>query len=452
MTSLNAESALADWLAHAERIHAKPIDMGLERIRRVADRMGLQLKSVVITVAGTNGKGSTCVMLEAILHSAGYKTGLYTSPHLVHFNERCRVNAAPVDDATLARAMTLVEQHRGPESITYFEFTTLAILNVLAAAQLDVVILEVGMGGRLDAVNIIDADCAIITAIDLDHMEFLGNDRETIALEKAGIMRSGKVCIHSDPVPVKSIQQYAEVLGTDLRLFGRDFNYSGDKLQWAWAGRTQRRSGLGYPALRGANQLINASGVLAALEALKDKLPVGAQDVRTGLSLVELPGRFQVLPGQPTVVLDVAHNPHSVAALAENLDNMGFFPQTIAVFGVMADKDLDAIFKRIGPLIDHWIMTDLPTPRAAKATALRDRLMAYHMDKPAFKNNITLAGTPSEAINIAGNITDTGDRIVVFGSFFTVGGVLENGLPQLNAHHVAKLNTAMPLAAVPAPE
>jgi dihydrofolate synthase / folylpolyglutamate synthase len=236
MTSLTAHSPLADWLAHAEHIHAKPIDMGLDRIKRVADRMGITLKaSTVITVAGTNGKGSTCAMLEAILHSAGYKTGVYTSPHLVHFNERCRVNASSCDDTTLAAAMALVEQHRGTESITYFEFTTLAILHVLAAAQLDVVILEVGMGGRLDAVNIIEPDCSIITAIDVDHQEFLGDTREKIALEKAGIMRAGKPCVHSDPVPTKSIQAFAEVLGVDLRMFGRDFNYSGDKQQWAWA-------------------------------------------------------------------------------------------------------------------------------------------------------------------------------------------------------------------------
>jgi dihydrofolate synthase / folylpolyglutamate synthase len=452
VTTLSADSALPDWLAHAEHIHAKPIDMGLDRVQRVADRMGLKLDAVVITVAGTNGKGSTCAMLEAILHSAGYKTGLYTSPHLVHFNERCRVNAAPSDDATLAQAMALVEEHRGTESITYFEFTTLAILHVLAAAQLDAVILEVGLGGRLDAVNIIDADCAIITAIDLDHMEFLGPDRESIGFEKAGIMRKGTPCIHSDPVPTQSMQKYAAKIGADLWLFSRDFNYSGDKLQWAWAGREQRRSGLGYPALRGANQLINASGVLAALEALKDKLPVGAQDVRTGLALVELPGRFQVLAGQPTVVLDVAHNPHSVAALAENLDNMGFFPQTIAVFGAMADKDLEAMYKRIGPLIDHWVMTDLPLPRAAKATELRDRLLPFCRQADAAEKAITLASNPIDALMIAGKRAGPLDRIVIFGSFYTVGGVLEHGLPQLNAHHVAKLNKTLALAAVPKAE
>ena len=250
-------------------------------------------------------------------------------------------------------------------SLTYFEFTTLAILQLLADAKLDVVILEVGLGGRLDAVNIIDADCAVITSIDLDHMELLGNDREAIGFEKAGIMRTGRPVIVSDPVPPQSVLDHAAELGADLWRLGQDFNFSGDKQQWGWAGRGRRYAGLAYPALRGANQLVNASGVLAALTALRGRLPVTAQAVRNGLALVELPGRFQIVPGQPTLVLDVAHNPHSVAALTENLDAMGFYPCTHAVFGAMADKDVAPMLARIGPLIDHWYFTDLPTPRAA---------------------------------------------------------------------------------------
>jgi dihydrofolate synthase / folylpolyglutamate synthase len=337
-----------------------------------------------------------------------------------------------VADDVLTSAMAAVDAARGEESITYFEFTTLAILKVFADAKLDAVILEVGMGGRLDAVNIVDADCAIITAIDLDHIEFLGPDRETIGREKAGIMRAAKPCVCSDPVPPGSIEQHAAELGTDLWLFGRDYNYSGDKLQWGWAGRKQRRNGLGYPALRGANQLINASGVLAALEALRDKLPVGAQDVRTGLALVELPGRFQVVPGLPALVLDVAHNPHSVAALTANLDNMGYFPQTVAVFGAMADKDLPSMLRRIQPIIDHWVLTALPTPRAASAEALRDALMSIGV-KP---ESITLAANPNQGLQLATARAQATDRIVVFGSFYTVGGVLENGVPKLTAPHL----------------
>ena len=354
---------LDDWLAYCEQLHPTSIDMGLERVKAVAGRMGLRFDCPVITVAGTNGKGSTCAMLEAILLEAGYRTGVFTSPHLVHFEERCRVRGDIVSAAQLVATFEQVEAARltgdavgaAEISLTYFEFTTLAILQLLKDANLDVVILEVGLGGRLDAVNIIDTDCAVITSIDLDHMALLGNDRETIGREKAGIMRAGKPVVVSDPMPPQSIIDHAKALGADLWCFGTDFNFSGDKQQWGWAGRGRRYAGLAYPALRGANQLVNAAGVLAALTAMRDKLPVTAQAVRNGLSMVELPGRFQIIPGQPTLVLDVAHNPHSVAALTENLDAMGFYPCTHAVFGAMADKDLAPMLARVGPLIDKCI-------------------------------------------------------------------------------------------------
>ncbi|MFM8574734.1 MAG: bifunctional tetrahydrofolate synthase/dihydrofolate synthase, partial [Limnohabitans sp.] len=314
-----AMKTLQDWLDFCERLHPVAIDMGLERVREVAGRLSLRFECPVITVAGTNGKGSTCAMLEAILLQAGYRTGVYTSPHLVHFEERCRLSGASVAPADLAEAFAAVEAVRGDVSLTYFEFSTLAILWLMSRAELDEVILEVGLGGRLDAVNIVDADCAVITSIDLDHMAILGNDRESIGREKAGIMRPGRTVVVSDPMPPQSVVAYAEALGADLWRFGRDFNFSGDKQQWAWAGRGRRYSGMAYPALRGANQLVNASGVLAALEALRTRIPVTAQAVRNGLAMVELPGRFQIIPGEPVLVLDVAHNPHSVAALAENL-------------------------------------------------------------------------------------------------------------------------------------
>ena len=331
---------LQDWLDHCERLHPKTIELGLERSQAVAGRMGLRFECPVITVAGTNGKGSTCAMLEAIALQAGYRTGVYTSPHLVHFEERCRIHGEIVKAQELIPHFEKVEAAREGTSLSYFEFTTLAIMSLMAASRLDVAILEVGLGGRLDTVNIIDTDCAVITSIDLDHMDYLGTDRESIGREKAGIMRTGKPAVVSDPMPPQSVIDRATEIGADLWTLGRDFNFSGDKLQWAWAGRGRRYAGLAYPALRGANQLINASGALAALEALRERIPVTAQAVRTGLALVELPGRFQIVPGQPALVLDVAHNPHSVAALAANLDAMGFFPTTHAVFGAMADKDL----------------------------------------------------------------------------------------------------------------
>jgi dihydrofolate synthase/folylpolyglutamate synthase len=298
----------------------------------------------------------------------------------------------------------------------------------MAHLNLDVVILEVGMGGRLDAVNVIDTDCAVITSIDLDHMEFLGSDREQIGKEKAGIMRANKPVIISDPVPPESVIAAAKNVGADAWIMGTDFNFSGDKQQWAWAGRGRRYAGLAYPALRGANQLLNASGVLAVISALRPLLPVDAQSIRLGLATVELTGRFQVIPGQPSLVLDVAHNPHSVAALAANLDAMGFFQNTYAVFGAMADKDLAPMFDKIAPIIDHWYFTDLPTARAASALMLAERWKPHD---PKARVKVKCFQNPKDALQEAANNAQPADRIVVFGSFYTVGGVLTNGVARL---------------------
>ena len=436
---------LTDWLAHCEQLHPKAIDMGLARVKAVADRMALNLGCPVITVAGTNGKGSTCAMLESILRQAGYRTGVFTSPHLVRFEERLRLLGETVEAAELVAAFERVEKARafneGEISLTYFEFSTLAILDVMARSNLDVAILEVGLGGRLDAVNIIDADCAVITSIDLDHMELLGNTREAIGFEKAGIMRAGRPVVVSDPMPPQSVLDRAQELGADLWRFGVDFNLSGqsqsERQQWSWAASSarggRRYAGLAYPALRGANQLVNAAGVLAALTAVRDRLPVTAQAVRNGLAFVELPGRFQIIPGQPQLVLDVAHNPHSVAALAANLDAMGFFPTTHAVFGAMADKDVASMLASVNPLIDKWYFTDLPTPRAAVAAGLQAQWQAQNS-----RRDVTSASfkTPVLALQAAIEAADPADRIVVFGSFYTVGGVLQNGIPRLHAKHL----------------
>ena len=432
---------LEGWLRHCEQLHPKNIDMGLERVGEVARRLGLRFNCPVITVAGTNGKGSTCAMLEAVALQAGYRTGVYTSPHLVHFEERCRIRGEIVDAASLVASFEAVERARkqnGNEvTLTYFEFTTLAILRHMSLSLLDVAILEVGLGGRLDATNIIDADCAVITSVDIDHVEFLGPDRETIGREKAGIMRTGRPVVVSDPMPPQSVIDHAREIGADLWRFGQDFNFSGDKQQWAWAGRGRRYAGLAYPALRGANQLVNASGALAALEAVRERLPITAQAVRAGLALVELPGRFQIVPGQPTLVLDVAHNPHSVAALTANLDAMGYFPTTHAVFGAMADKDLAPMLAKVGPVIDRWYFTDLPTPRAETAASLQQKWNALQMvagGRPEVATS--LHANPEEALRAAVEAADPADRIVVFGSFYTVGGVLQHGVPRLQAKHL----------------
>jgi len=430
-------TTLAEWLVYCEQLHPTAIAMGLERVRTVAERMQLAFNCPVFTVAGTNGKGSTCAMLESILRQAGYRTGVYSSPHLVHFEERLRLDGTSVASEQLVAGFAAVQAARlqAPEvSLTYFEFSTLACFFVMQHAGLDAAILEVGLGGRLDAVNIIDADCAIITSIDLDHTALLGPDRESIGREKAGIMRTDRPVIVSDPVPPASVVDHAREIGADMWRVGVDFNVSGDSQQWAWAGRGRRYSGLAYPALRGANQLVNAAGVLAALGAMRERLPVPAQAVRNGLAMVELPGRFQIIPGQPTLVLDVAHNPHSVAALAVNLDAMGFFPTTHAVFGAMADKDLAPMLDRVAPMLDRWYFTDLPTPRAASAADLHAAWLARNQRKDA---SAAAFADVNAALDAAIAAANPADRIVVFGSFYTVAGVLQRGIPRLQAPHLA---------------
>jgi dihydrofolate synthase/folylpolyglutamate synthase len=419
--------SLAQWLAHCEHQHHKVKDRPLDGLLALRDRLGIRFDAPVVVVAGTNGKGSTCALLDAIARQAGYRVGLYTKPHLVHFEERCRIDGRAIDAEALVPHFEAVEAARDGLPLTWFEFTTFVILRALATAGLDLVILEVGLGGRLDAVNVIDADCVIVTSIDLDHMEILGPDRESIGQEKAHVMRPGRPAIVSDPLPPRSVIDHGQRVGADLWLVGRDFRHSGDRQQWCWAGRGRRYSGLAYPALRGANQLLNAAGVLAAFEALRERLPITAQAVRNGLALVELPGRFQIVPGQPTLVLDVAHNVQAVAVLARNLDAMGYHPRTHAVFGAMRDKQLAQMVAVIRPLIDAWFVCGLPSTRAATgaelAALLADAAVSVH-------------ASPADALRAATAAADPADRIVVFGSFFTVGGVLKDGLPHLSAPHL----------------
>ncbi|HEY1610909.1 MAG TPA: bifunctional tetrahydrofolate synthase/dihydrofolate synthase [Paraburkholderia sp.] len=423
--------SLDAWLTHLESAHPVGIDMGLHRIRQVKDALQLHFDCPIFTVGGTNGKGSTCAILEAILLKAGYRVGCHTSPHLLSFNERARIDGQQATDEDLLPHFEAVEAARQSlaqrVSLTYFEFTTLAIMRLFASRGLDAVIFEVGLGGRLDAVNVLDTDCAIITSIDIDHTEYLGDTREKIAREKAGIFRAGKPAICADPMPPHTLVDHANEIGAQLWLFGRDFRYEGqpgnERQQWNYVGPSLRRSALAYPALRGANQLINTSAALAGLEAMRDRLPVSAQDIRLGLANVELPGRFQVLPGKPSIVLDVGHNPHAAAVLAQNLGSMGYFPYTYAVFGSMRDKDIAGVIGQLKGEIDHWRVSTLPGPRGASAeqleTALRD---AGVVDGP--DSSVVRYDTPATAFQDALKHASENDRIVVFGSFLTVAGVM----------------------------
>jgi dihydrofolate synthase / folylpolyglutamate synthase len=412
--------SLGGWLELLESRHAQAIQLGLERVAQVRDALEANSDAVVITVGGTNGKGSTCAMLEAILLAAGYRVGCYTSPHLVRYNERVRIDGVELPDERLVEGFTAVEAARGEVPLTYFEHGTLAAWHCFCREPLDVVILEVGLGGRLDAVNAIDPDCAIVTGVAMDHMDYLGDTREKIGFEKAGIFRAERPAICSDPLPPASLVAHAREIRADLRLVTEDFGFSGDRTQWVWWSRSgTRRGGLAYPALRGANQLLNASAVMMALETLRNRIPVSMQAVRQGLMLVELPGRFQVLPGKPAVVLDVAHNPQAAGVLSENLSNMGFFPETWAVLGMLTDKDVEGVVRLIQDRVDHWLLTSLAGSRGLTADALAERMRAAGV-----KGDIRCFDRPADAFSEAKQCAQEGDRIVVFGSFLTVADVL----------------------------
>ena len=412
--------SLAEWLEYIERIHPNSIQLGLDRVAKVRDILGRSSPAVVFTVAGTNGKGSTCAMLEAILLAAGYKVGLYTSPHLIRYNERIRLNGSPVEDERLCAAFDAVERARGGVMLTYFEFGTLAAWEIFASQPLDAVILEVGLGGRLDAVNVFDADCALLTTVDLDHMEYLGDTRERIGSEKAGIFRHGKPAIVADPEPPRSVLERARAIGADSRVIGHDFGFRSQGQQWMYWGRDGTRGGLAHPALRGSRQLYNASAAVAALEALRARLPVSMQDVRDGLARVELPGRFQIVPGRPIVVLDVAHNPQAARVLADNLGDMGFYHDTRAVFGMLKDKDIAGVCRALRDSFSSWCVAGLAVPRGAAAGALAEALGAAGV-----RGEVAAFGNPREAYAAARKRSSENDRIVVFGSFHTVADVMQ---------------------------
>ncbi len=407
------------WLAHLEQLHPSAIDMGLERVARVRDRMQLQPAFPVIIVGGTNGKGSTCAMLSAAYRAAGYKVGTYTSPHLLHYNERVAINLVPASDAAIVASLRAVEQARAGESLTYFEFGTLAAMHQFIQAGVDVAVLEVGLGGRLDAVNVFEPDVAAVVSVDIDHQAFLGDNREAIGREKAGIFRPGKPAFCADSQPPQALLDHAAQIKADLQLIGRDFGYTNETTQWRWRGRQGQKPGLPFPALRGAYQLANASLVIAILDALHDRVPVGVGDIKRGLVEVELAGRYQVLPGRPSIVLDVAHNPHAAAALAQNLLNQGFFPTTHAVFAALADKDIAGVIDLLKERIDVWHVVDLDVPRAASAQQIAELIAAS-----GGSASIHIYPTVADAFKAARSVAGENDRIAAFGCFKVVADML----------------------------
>lgn len=413
-------TTLEEWLRYIERVHPQGIAMGLERVLAVKESLRLDPAFVVVTVGGTNGKGSACAMLEAILHHAGYKVGCYTSPHLVRYNERVRIARREVDDADLVRAFEAVEEARNDNALTYFEFGTLAAVWLFAEARVDVAILEVGLGGRLDAVNAFDSDCAIVMSIALDHMDYLGPTRESIGYEKAGIFRKGRPAVCADPDPPQSLRRHAGVLGAPLLVRNADFRYSAQPLQWRYDGPQGSKHGLPHPVLRGAHQLANASACLAALDTLRARLPVTVDDIRSGLLEAETPGRFQVLPGRPMVIFDVAHNPAAAEALAATLLQLGRSGRTFAVFAMLRDKDIAGVIGAVESCIDCWFVAGIDAPRGADAALLEQTLLRMNV-RGAVKACATIAESYTQACDVAVQ----NDKILVFGSFYTVAAVIE---------------------------
>lgn len=416
-----APQSLPDWLSYLEQLHPATIDLGLERVQKVKALAGLNPGFTIITVGGTNGKGSTCAMLETILVAAGYKVGCYTSPHLIRYNERVRINTAEVTDEALVRSFAAIEAKRAGTSLTYFEFATLAAIELFMQEGIDVAVLEVGLGGRLDAVNAFDADCAIITSVDLDHMDYLGDTREKIGFEKAGIYRGGRPAIYAEPDMPATVAAHAEKIGARLYQFGRDFGYRApDAQQWTFYGPDILRTALPLPGLRGGYQLQNASAALMALATLAERLPVTQNDIRQGLLEATVTGRFQVLPGQPQRIFDVAHNPHAARALASNLRAMPPAGRTIAVFAMLNDKDNAGVIAAMRDQVDLWLVAGIDAPRGASAGQLLAILQAQI---PGVKAE-TFADAAA-AYRHAYEIAAQNDRIMVFGSFYTVAAGLE---------------------------
>ncbi len=412
-------NTLDSWLSWQENLYTSTIALGLDRVKAVLSRLGTgPLPYLVITVGGTNGKGSCIALLDAILRAAGYLVGTYTSPHLVRYNERIRINGIDADDITLCHAFNRIESARNSQSLTYFEFGTLAALEMFRVAKVDIALLEVGLGGRLDAVNVIDADAALVVSVDIDHVEWLGSDRNSIGYEKAGIYRTGRPAICADPNPPRSLLEHVGILSAHLRQVGRDYKFAHTGETWCWFNEIFRLEDLPLPALLGNQQLGNAAAVIETISSLRKQLTVYPDAIREGLLRVKLPGRFQIFPGPVEWILDVAHNPNAAKVLANNLKMHNHHGRTIAVTGILADKDASGIIIELADFVDHWCTATLSGPRGRTSIELANTL------QQAVGTQITICNDVFTACRSAQSNAQPGDRIVVFGSFHTVAPVL----------------------------
>ena len=419
----NLPQNLADWLAYIEALHPKSIAMGLARVAQVAAQLKLNPEFPIITVGGTNGKGSTCAMLTEMYLAAGYTVGCYTSPHLTRFNERIKINGLEVVDAHLCVAFSAVETARGDTQLTYFEMGTLAAMWLFMRTNLEVCILEVGLGGRLDAVNLFDANCSIVTSIDFDHMEFLGDTRDKIGFEKAGIFRKSKPAICGDANPPQSLTRHAQQINANFAAIGQDFTAKKTTAGWQYVNKSQSKNqtlALPKPSLVGDFQLSNAACAVHAVMQLQNILPVAETSIRAGLQAVQLVGRFHTLSTEPLIIADVAHNPHAARSLAHNLETIPCAGRTFAVFGMLRDKDIAGVCSVMLPHIDSWVLADIDHARGAKAVDLETYLTVLKCQKP-----ITVCKDLQNALTNACQAATKNDRIVVFGSFYTVAAAMD---------------------------
>lgn len=415
---------LQDWLDWQQTLHSEKIKLGLDRVARVAHELGLmQPDFQVVMVSGTNGKGSITAILESIYHEAGYRVAAYTSPHLLHYNERIRIGKENVEDAPLCAAFDLVDQARGDLSLSYFEFGTLAAMQIFSTLPLDVAVFEVGLGGRLDAVNIYDADAAIVSSVGLDHVQWLGSTREAIGLEKAGIFRTGKPAVCGDSDPPETLLKYARDIDSRLYLVGEDFSYQqGSDGRWAFRTKKLDWDELPAPNLYGDVQVGNAAAALMSIQCLDEVLPVRRESVEHGLQDICLSGRFQRVVGKCEMIFDVAHNLDSAKVLGKNLQELGPASRTYAVFSVLEDKDVGGIIGSVCEQIDEWYISELDSERSLDCTDLQDRIV--RLDPDAVVHTCPSVEQAWQAVNKEACETS---RIVVFGSFLTVAEVLMEG-------------------------
>ncbi len=427
-------NTLQQWLSWQESLHNKEIDLGLDRVRQVYQQLHYPAFNIpVISVAGTNGKGSSVAILASIYTQAGYRVGSYTSPHLIHYNERIRINQQPVDDARLCDSFARIDKARAEISLTYFEFGTLAAFDIFHQAEsdgeLDVIVLEVGLGGRLDAVNLLDADVMLITSIGLDHTDWLGDTREAIGFEKAGIMRSHKPAVYSDPDMPQSIQAHADKIAAPLYRLGKEFNFEQRQLDWQWSGENTLRTALPRPALVGEHQYKNAAGALKVIELLSARLPVSQAHVRQGLVDVRVDGRCQIIPvnqsmGGQTLILDVAHNADSVQCLAQLVSEMKSSGQVHALVGMMRDKALAESLQPMRELVDHWYIVKAPVERAAETAQLAAIIGTFPAVSSTCFEQIAVAFSEMQLQ------AKKGDILLVFGSFYTVAAILPSWISE----------------------